>query len=101
MARSLQGAIVLAAFRARGSLSREKLLAALGGAGTGRERKKRLDAATKAVDRLITRGLAVGIGVRTAEKWFIKEVRLTPAGRHEARRRLGVQQRLPLEKKRE
>lgn len=52
---------------------------------------------TQAMERLISRGFLVGYGVRTAEKWYIKEVRLTPVGRRLARRLAGEQQRLPLE----
>lgn len=52
---------------------------------------------TKALERLIERGMLVGYGVRTAEKWYIKEVRLTPLGRRLVRRLLGEQQHLPLD----
>ncbi len=51
---------------------------------------------TKALERLIARGLATGYGVKTAKKWYITSIRLTPAGRREARRLRGEQQRLPL-----
>lgn len=52
---------------------------------------------TQTMERVIMRGFMVGYGVRTAEKWYIKEVRLTPLGRRLARRLAGEQQRLPLE----
>ncbi len=51
---------------------------------------------TKSLESLIDKGLLVGYGVRTPEKWYIKEVRLMPAGRKIARRLLGEQQVLPL-----
>lgn len=51
---------------------------------------------TKSLERLIDRGLLVGYGRRTPEKWFIDEVRLTPTGRAQAKKLLGEQQRLPL-----
>lgn len=51
---------------------------------------------TQSFERLIKRGLMVGYGVRTPEKWFIKEIRLTSKGKKEARRVLGEQQKLPL-----
>lgn len=54
------------------------------------------DAVTKALERLIDRGLLVGYGIRTKEKWFIKDVRLTPEGRRAARKVAGEQQTLPL-----
>ena len=51
---------------------------------------------SRAIDRLIGRGLVVGTGVKTAKKWYITGVRLTPAGRRAARALAGQQQRLPL-----
>lgn len=51
---------------------------------------------TKSLERLIDKGLLIGYGRRTPEKWFIEDVRLTPKGRKEATRLLGEQQRLPL-----
>lgn len=55
-----------------------------------------VDVITKAIERLIDRGLLVGYGIRTKEKWFIQAVRLTPEGRRIARRLAGTQQTLPL-----
>ena len=51
---------------------------------------------TKSLESLIDKGLMVGYGVRTPEKWYIKEVRLLPQGRRTARKLLGEQQSLPL-----
>lgn len=51
---------------------------------------------TKSLERLIGKGLMVGYGRRTPEKWFIEEVRLTGKGRKEARKLFGQQQVLPL-----
>lgn len=50
---------------------------------------------TKSLESLIDKGLMVGYGVRTPQKWYIKEVRLLPAGRKIARKLLGEQQVLP------
>jgi DNA-binding MarR family transcriptional regulator len=55
-----------------------------------------VDVVTKALERMIDRGLLVGYGVRTKEKWFIREVRLTAEGRRAARKVAGEQQALPL-----
>ena len=55
-----------------------------------------LETITKSLERLIDKGLMIGYGRRTPEKWFIDEVQLTPAGRRAARITLGEQQRLPL-----
>lgn len=35
---------------------------------------------TQSLERLIDRGFLVGYGVRTPQKWFIKEVRITRSG---------------------
>jgi len=51
---------------------------------------------TRSLERLIDKGLMIGYGRRTPEKWFIDEIRLTGKGRKEARRLLGKQQALPL-----
>lgn len=58
------------------------------------------DVVTKSLERLIDKGLLVGYGRRTPRKWFIDEVKLTPAGRRLARRLLGVQLALPLTNRR-
>ena len=50
---------------------------------------------TKSLESLIDKGLLVGYGVRTQEKWYIKEVRLLPLGRRVGRKLLGEQQTLP------
>lgn len=50
---------------------------------------------TKSVERLINKGMVKGVGVKTAEKWFIKEVILTPRGKKIARELLGKQAQLP------
>ena len=50
---------------------------------------------TKSLEALIDRGFMTGYGVRTPQKWYIKEVKLTPQGRKQARKLLGEQQVLP------
>ena len=50
---------------------------------------------TKSAERLINSGLARGLGIKTAEKWFIREVILTPLVVKRARQLLGRQQELP------
>lgn len=55
-----------------------------------------VDHITVSLERLIDRGLMIGYGRRTPEKWFINEVKLTPLGRRVARATLGKQQQLPL-----
>jgi len=53
---------------------------------------------TKSIERLIDKGLMIGYGRRTPEKWFIDEVQLTSKGRQQARKLHGQQQKLPLRK---
>lgn len=56
--------------------------------------KDQVDAVTKTLERLIDRGFLVGYGVRTPKKWYIKDVRLTLAGRKIVRLLRGTQQKL-------
>ncbi len=55
------------------------------------------DSITVSLERLVDRGLMIGYGRRTPQKWFIEEVKLTPLGRRIARASYGKQQQLPLE----
>lgn len=54
---------------------------------------------TKSIDRLIKKELLTGFGTKTAQKWFVKEIRLTPQGRRWAKKLLGEQLKLPFRKK--
>lgn len=54
---------------------------------------------TRSLERLIEKGLLIGYGRRTPQKWFINEVRLTTVGRREAKKLLGEQQSLPFRKR--
>ncbi len=51
---------------------------------------------TKSVDRLIHKELMVGQGVKTAKRWFVREVRLTPKGKKWAKSIFGKQLALTL-----
>lgn len=52
---------------------------------------------TKSLERLIDRGLMVGYGVRTPQKWFIKEIKITRFGIKEWEKFLERnQKRLPI-----
>jgi len=53
---------------------------------------------TSSIESLIDRELMTGYGVRTAHKWFIREVSLTDKGKKVARKLFGEQMRLPLPK---
>ena len=54
---------------------------------------------TKSVDKLIKRGLVKGVGIKTAQKWFVNEVVLTQEGIKKAKELLGKQQELPFKKR--
>lgn len=60
------------------------------------KQKDQVDSVTKSIERLIQRGLVIGWGERTAEKWFIRELRLTPRGRAVTRTLFGQQQKLKI-----
>lgn len=51
---------------------------------------------TRSLERLIDKGLLVGYGVRTPEKWYIKEIRLTSLGRKVVKKFHGEQTKLPI-----
>ncbi|MDD5110398.1 MAG: hypothetical protein PHI63_04245 [Patescibacteria group bacterium] len=51
---------------------------------------------SRSIDRLVSREFLVGYGRKTATKWFVETVKLTPKGRRASRKMLGEQQRLPL-----
>lgn len=59
----------------------------------------RVNIITKSLESLIDKGLMVGYGIRTPRKWYIKEVRLTRAGRRLTKKLLGEQQVLPFKKR--
>ncbi len=59
------------------------------------QRSGKVNIITKSLEALIDRGFLVGYGVRTPQKWYIKEVKLTPLGRKLARKLLGEQATLP------
>lgn len=53
------------------------------------------DTITKSVENLIAKGLVTALGVKTAKKLYIQEVRLTPEGRKWIKYSLDKQKRLP------
>lgn len=91
---SLQRHILGVCFAARGKVGRAPLHKFYEGKSI--KHKAVVDVVTKTLERMIDKGLLVGLGVRTPKRWYIKEVRLTPMGRKVARKLRGEQQRLPL-----
>ena len=53
---------------------------------------------TGSLESLIDKGLAIGYGRRTPEKWFIEELKLTIRGIKQVRNLLGQQLSLPIRK---
>ena len=76
--------------------------AKLGGFYDKRKKKPRKNLITKIIarslERLINKELMIGYGIRTAHKWFIKEVKLAEKGKIEAKKLLGEQVRLPFKR---
>lgn len=56
----------------------------------------RVNAITKAIEKMVEHNLMAAEGVKTAEKFFIKSIKLTPEGRRMAKKLIGAQQRLPI-----
>ncbi len=54
---------------------------------------------TKSVERLIDKGLVKSTGIKTKDKWYIKQVILTRLGKQEAKKLLGQQALLPFKHK--
>ena len=54
---------------------------------------------TQSIERLISKELMIGYGVRTPHKWFIREITLTSKGKIEAKKLLGEQKSLPFKSK--
>ncbi|MBU0648617.1 hypothetical protein KJ969_00705 [Patescibacteria group bacterium] len=59
----------------------------------------RVNAVTKALDKMVAHDFISADGVKTAEKFFIKTVQLTRRGRQKAKKLRGEQQALPLNRK--
>lgn len=56
----------------------------------------RINAVTKAIEKMVSHNLMIAEGVKTAEKFFIKAIKLTPEGRRAAKGLFGSQQQLPI-----
>lgn len=50
---------------------------------------------TQSLERLIDKGLLIGYGHKTQEKFFIQEIKLTSAGKRAAKQSFGKQHQLP------
>jgi len=97
---SLQKYILINLFGSKGKSKRTQLLRFYDKQKKPPKKEDQQGIMTKSLERLIDKGLMIGYGRRTPEKWFIDEVGLTAKGKKEARKLMGQQQRLPLPVKR-
>ena len=95
----LQKYILLECFAQRGKCNRKNLLQFYKKQKEKPKKDDQVNSITKSIERLITKELLVGYGSKTAQKWFINEIRLTTLGRRITRGLLGKQQQLPFSKK--
>lgn len=98
----LQKYILLEAYATKDKLLRGKLLDYY---KTKKNKKKKpnkkdqINIIHRSINRLIDRGLMIGYGKRTREKWFYTFIRLSPQGKATAKKIfLDKQQKLPLKK---
>lgn len=88
----LQKFILLKCYYSKGKrASRQKLV----GFYRGKRKPKNLQRVlSRSLERLINKGMLIGYGVRTPQKWYIKDIKLTPKGRKYIKKVLGEQQKL-------
>lgn len=90
MLSALQRAILAECANRRGEVSRRAFEQYLeGGKGKPEHRARIL---SRSLERLIERGFLVGYGIRTPQKWFIQQVKITQLGRRQWKAWLGSRQ---------
>jgi hypothetical protein len=95
----LQRYILLNCYLAkRDRLLKKKLFSFYGKAVKKPKAKDINDIITRSINLLIKKDLTVGFGSKTSQKWYIREIKLTPAGRKLAKKFLGEQRKLPFKK---
>jgi len=92
----LQKYILIISRTKRIPLSRNILLAYYKGRKDAPSLDDQINAITKALEKMIARNLIIAEGVKTAEKFFIKTIKITAEGRRAAKSIIGDQQRLPI-----
>ena len=92
---SLQKYILINLLGSKGKSKRNQLLRFYDKQKNPPKKEDQQGIMTKSLERLIGKGLMIGYGRRTPEKWFINEVSLTAKGKKETRKLMGQQQRLP------
>jgi hypothetical protein len=92
----LQRYILKQTYLNRGKLAKAKILKFYDNYQAKPKHDDMINIITKSVDRLIKKELLVGIGLKTAKKWFVQEVKMTPKGKKRIKQILGQQMKLPL-----
>lgn len=92
----LQKHILFQCYGEKEKINRDKFLEFYKKDEKGPKKEDRVNIITKSLERLMDRGLLIGYGIRTAKKWFIKEVKLTATGKRTVRNLQGKQAELPL-----
>lgn len=91
----LQKHILLAGYGEKNKFGRSRLLKFYEKQKRKPKKEDQVNIITKSLERMIDKGFLTGYGIRTPKKWFIKEIKLTAAGRRIARRLQGKQEVLP------
>ena len=94
----LQKYILLSAYGARSKVKRNIFLKFY---DKQKKKPKKIDQqgiVTRSMESLIEKGLMIGFGRRTPEKWFIEDVKLTSKGKKRVKKLYGEQQVLPFKK---
>lgn len=92
----LQKYILMQCYNSRGYRLDRSVLLKFYGNKKNPSKDLRVKIITKSIERLIEKELMIGHGVRTAQKWYIKEIRLTNKGVKLCKKFLGEQLRLPI-----
>ena len=92
----LQKYILIISRTKQAPLSRNILLAYYKGRKDAPSPDDQINAVTKALEKMIVHNLIVAEGVKTAEKFFIKTIKITAEGRRAAKNIIGAQQSLPI-----
>ena len=92
----LQKYILLSLVGSRGNCQRSQLMRFYDKQKNPPKKEDQQRIMTKSLERLIDKGLMVGYGRRTPEKWFIDEIKLTSKGKKEVKKLYGQQQVLPI-----
>jgi hypothetical protein len=92
----LQKYIIISSRTRRGPVPRKVFLEYYKGEKNSPNLDDRINAITKALEKMVRGNLIIAEGVKTAEKFFIQRVKLTKEGRRIAKKVMGSQQKLPI-----